>query len=46
MTSHLAEQFRRAFEGGAWHGSSVFELLEGVDAARAMTSAPGSHAIY
>ncbi len=31
----IAEQLRRAFEGNAWHGPSVLELLEDVDAARA-----------
>jgi uncharacterized damage-inducible protein DinB len=31
----IAEQLRRAFEGEAWHGPSLFELLEDVDAARA-----------
>jgi uncharacterized damage-inducible protein DinB len=28
----LADQIRRAFEGNAWHGDSVVELLAGVDA--------------
>ena len=28
----LADQIRRAFEGNAWHGDSVLELLAGVDA--------------
>jgi uncharacterized damage-inducible protein DinB len=31
----MATQLRRAFEGEAWHGPSVLEALEGVDAARA-----------
>ena len=31
----IAEQFRRAFEGDAWHGPALFELLENVDAATA-----------
>ena len=31
-TARLADQIRRAFEGEAWHGDSVLELLSGVDA--------------
>ena len=31
----LADQIRRAFEGDAWHGDSVLELLKNVDAAQA-----------
>jgi len=31
----LADQIRRAFDGEAWHGDSVLEILEGVDAATA-----------
>jgi uncharacterized damage-inducible protein DinB len=31
----LADQIRRAFEGNAWHGDSVLELLVNVDAAQA-----------
>lgn len=34
-TARLADQIRRAFEGGAWHGDSVLELLANVDAAKA-----------
>jgi uncharacterized damage-inducible protein DinB len=34
-TARLADQIRRAFEGVAWHGDSVLELLTGVDAATA-----------
>jgi len=28
----IADQLRRAFEGSAWHGPAMLELLEGVDA--------------
>jgi uncharacterized damage-inducible protein DinB len=35
VSAHLADQLRRAFEGGAWHGPAVLELLADVDAARA-----------
>lgn len=31
-TVRLADQIRRAFEGHAWHGDSVLELLADVDA--------------
>jgi uncharacterized damage-inducible protein DinB len=31
----LAEQFRRAFEGDAWHGPALLELLQDVDVATA-----------
>jgi uncharacterized damage-inducible protein DinB len=31
-TARLADQIRRAFEGEAWHGDSVLELLDGVTA--------------
>ncbi|SRR5579871_1484714 len=31
----IADQLRRAFDGSAWHGPSVLELLEGIDAATA-----------
>jgi uncharacterized damage-inducible protein DinB len=30
--ARLADQARRAFEGEAWHGDSINELLSGVDA--------------
>jgi uncharacterized damage-inducible protein DinB len=31
----IAEQLRRAFEGDAWHGPALLELLQDVDAATA-----------
>ncbi len=31
-TARLADQIRRAFEGDAWHGDSVLEILADVDA--------------
>ena len=34
-TARLADQIRRAFEGDAWHGDSIKELLAGVSAAAA-----------
>jgi uncharacterized damage-inducible protein DinB len=33
--ARIADQLRRAFEGEAWHGDSVFEILNGVTAERA-----------
>src|ERR1019366_4779500 len=35
--ARIADQLRRAFSGDAWHGDSVFEILEGVNAAQAAT---------
>ena len=34
-TARLADQIRRAFDGDAWHGDSVLELLADVNAATA-----------
>ena len=34
-TARLADQIRRAFEGEAWHGDSILELLANVDAKQA-----------
>src|SRR6266853_1935870 len=33
--ARIADQLRRAFDGTAWHGPSLMELLDGVDAATA-----------
>ena len=45
--ARIAEQLRRAVEGGAWHGPSVLETLAGVDA-RAAAAYPikGAHSIW
>ena len=45
--ARIADQLRRAFDGEAWHGDSVFEILEGVTAAQA-ASRPiaGAHTIW
>ncbi|MBV8478638.1 MAG: DinB family protein [Acidobacteria bacterium] len=42
-STRLADQIRRAFEGEAWHGDSVLEILQGV---KALTAAarPVKHA--
>ena len=34
-TARLADQIRRAFDGHAWHGDAVLEILNGVDATMA-----------
>jgi|SRR5271166_5882637 len=31
----IADELRRAFDGDAWHGDSLFEILKGVTAAQA-----------
>jgi len=42
-TARIADQLRRAFDGEAWHGDSLFEILEGVTAAQA-AARPVAHA--
>jgi len=43
----LLDQLRRAHEGDAWHGPSLREVLDGVDAARATSRPlPGAHSIW
>ncbi|MFY9674203.1 MAG: DinB family protein [Terriglobales bacterium] len=34
-TARIADQLKRAFYGGAWHGDSLFEILTGVTSAQA-----------
>jgi len=46
-TARLADQIRRAFEGDAWHGDSLLELLEGVNAKMAAAHPiEGAHSIW
>jgi uncharacterized damage-inducible protein DinB len=46
-SARIAEQLRRAFEGDAWHGDSVLEILEGVDAsAAAARPIASAHSIW
>jgi len=46
-TTRLADQLRRAFKGEAWHGPSVLEILDGIDAKRAATHPiDGVHSIW
>jgi uncharacterized damage-inducible protein DinB len=43
----IRDQFRRAFEGEAWHGPSVLALLDGVTAQQAAAyPIPGAHSIW
>jgi uncharacterized damage-inducible protein DinB len=43
----MLDQLQRAFEGNAWHGPSVRELLNGVSAAQAAGKAvPDGHSIW
>jgi uncharacterized damage-inducible protein DinB len=43
----IAEQLRRAFEGDAWHGPALLELLQDVDAATAAAKpVPDVHSIW
>ena len=43
----ISDQFRRAFEGEAWHGPSVLSLLEGVTAEQAAAHpVAGAHSIW
>ncbi len=45
--SRIADQLRRAFDGDAWHGDSLFEILEGVTAAQAAAHPiAGAHSIW
>ena len=44
--ARIQDQLKRAFEGGAWHGPSVKEVLAGVNAAKADSRPiPGAHSI-
>jgi uncharacterized damage-inducible protein DinB len=43
----ILDQFRRAFEGNAWHGPALLELLAGVSAADAAAHPiPSVHSIW
>lgn len=43
----IRDQFRRAFDGEAWHGPSVMALLKGVTAEQAAERPiPGAHTIW
>jgi uncharacterized damage-inducible protein DinB len=42
----IADQLRRAFDGIAWHGPALFELLKDVDATTAAAKLPDVHSIW
>jgi len=43
----IAEQFRRAFKGDAWHGPALLELLADIDAKNAAARAiPDAHSVW
>ena len=43
----IRDQFRRAFDGEAWHGPSVMALLNGITAEQAAAHPiPGAHSIW
>ena len=43
----ICDQFRRTFDGNAWHGPSVLALLEGVSAEQATARPiPSAHSIW
>jgi len=43
----ISDQFRRAFDGEAWHGPSVMSILDGVTAEQAAAHPiPGAHSIW
>ena len=43
----ILDQLKRAYEGDAWHGPSVKEVLAGVTAEQAHARPPGNaHTIY
>jgi uncharacterized damage-inducible protein DinB len=45
--ARIADQLRRAFDGDAWHGDSVVEILKGVTAAQAAARPiTGAHTIW
>lgn len=45
--ARIADQLRRAFDGSAWHGPALLELLAGVDAATAAAKPlPRVHSIW
>lgn len=46
-TARIAEQIRRGYQGEAWHGPSLRELLEGVTAGKAAAHPiAGAHSIW
>ena len=47
LTERIADQLRRAFHGDAWHGDSLLEVLQGIDAKTAAAHPiPSAHSIW
>ena len=44
--TRVADQLRRAFDGSAWHGPALLEILNDVDAAAAAAKPPKVHSIW
>jgi uncharacterized damage-inducible protein DinB len=43
----IADQLNRAFDGEAWHGPALMEVLDGIDATTAAAHPiPGAHSIW
>jgi len=43
----ITDQYRRAFEGEAWHGPSVLAIVDGITAQQAAAHpVPGAHSIW
>jgi uncharacterized damage-inducible protein DinB len=46
-SARIGDELRRAFDGGAWHGDSLFEILRGVTASQAAAHPiEGAHSIW
>ncbi len=46
-TARIADELRRAFNGSAWHGDSLFKILKEVTAAQAAAHpVPNAHSIW
>lgn len=46
-SERIADQLRRAFNGEAWHGPAVMEVLTGIGAEQALAHpVPGAHSIW
>jgi hypothetical protein len=44
--TRLADTIQRAYEGEAWHGPSLSEVLEGIDAVKAASKHGDTHTIW
>jgi len=47
LIDQVVDQLHRAFDGEAWHGPALMEVLEGIDAeTAALRPIPGAHSIW